>query len=144
MPERISRLQYDHAIRDAWNALDTVALSDEELLGIADDLLPPKPDPDATTAARKRKRKWFSYLVLNALFIRFVAAKAGASPFGVTSDKMVKFHLEYLLVHDDVYRLTQEAGYEDDFAELCRNARRSACSKSVGTQCERGRPPRSG
>jgi len=124
---KFSRLQHDQALREAWNTLDTIVLTDNELLVIADELMPPKPTPN--TSIPDRKRKWFTYLVLNAILARFLAMKADATPL----DHGVEFHLKYLLLNDDVYKLTQESGYEEPFANFCKKLREEADAQQMGS-----------
>lgn len=117
--KQTSRLEYDRAIREWWNALDQIALSSDDMLTIADQLMDPASYSQST---EQRRRKWFAFIVLNALASTYIGAKLGLVRSTEDSVGIIKHHLRRLLVSDDIFSLSQ-AGYEPDFMALCRQVR---------------------
>jgi hypothetical protein len=121
----MTRLEHDRSIREWWNTLDQVALSSDEMLVIADELM----DPESRDQPLKEKRrKWFTYLVLNTLASSFVVAQLGVTRSYDDTVGGVRHHLRRLLVDPDTFRLSQ-SGYETDFSALCREVRQELISE---------------
>jgi len=121
----IARIEHDRGIRDAWNAIDAIALSDEAMLAVAESLMPqPGGTPRSVEEAR---RKWFAYMILNALSSTYSAARRRVTRSRSDALATCAYHVGILVQHDDIYALTQE-GYNPAFAAFCREIR----EKQVG------------
>jgi hypothetical protein len=113
----IARIEHDRGIRDAWNAIDAIALADEDMLRVAEELMPdPGGGPRATAGAR---RKWFAFMILNALSSTYSAASRKGMRSRPDALETCAYHVGVLVKHDDIYVLTQE-GYSAAFATFCR------------------------
>jgi hypothetical protein len=116
---RVDKSNHDRSIREWGNNLDETALSSDEMLFVADELM----NPSAVThSILKKRRRWFAFLVLNGLSSMYAGAKDGLGRSADDTLVIVKHHLRILLSSDDIYDLTQQ-GYEADFAALCREVR---------------------
>lgn len=116
---RVDKSSHDRSIREWWNTLDEMALSSDEMLLVADELM----NPSAVShSILKKRRRWYAFLVLNVLSSMYTGAKDGLSRSADDSVSMVKHHLKILLSSDDIFDLTQK-GYEADFIALCREVR---------------------
>jgi hypothetical protein len=137
----IARMQYEWSVREAWNALDSVALSDERMLVMADRLM----DPSSTNRSLEAiQRKWFVFMVLNALASSYMGAKRGLTQSKKDTLSICTHHLSRLVVDDEIFALTQH-GYEKDFSAFCRNIREQqlaqrASEKSDGPTLSRQTP----
>lgn len=125
--KQIAKIEYGRAIRDAWLTIDTTALSNDEMLKVADLLV----DPNSTNdTVEVRRKKWFAYLLLNPLLSGFEGNRKG-----FLEDKYVRNSLEQtlkpLMADDDIFSLTQGRGYPQDFARYCRKLRNehATCSR---------------
>lgn len=132
---RVARAEHDRSIREWWNALNETALSSDEMLVAADRLM--SPDAGAEPIEQKRRR-WFAFLVLNALSSMYMGAKAGLSNSEDTL-KIVEHHLQSILKSDDIYRQTQ-FGYEKDFSNFCRGVR-TALEAKLEREAQSASPP---
>jgi small basic protein len=116
---RFARAEHERSIREWWNTLNETALSSDKMLLVADELM----NPLATTQSlEEKRRRWFAFLVLNALSSSFLGAKDGLSRSRDDTISIVKHHLRILLASDDIYVQSQQ-GYEAKFAALCREIR---------------------
>src|SRR5262249_35201915 len=71
---RIAKLDYERSVREIWIAIDTVALSSDATLIMADNLMDQRNRSDEI---EQRRRRWFSYMILNAITSSFFGAKNG-------------------------------------------------------------------
>jgi hypothetical protein len=114
----IARIEHDRGVRDAWNAIDAIALADPDVLRVAEELMP---EPgDGPRPAEGARRKWFAYMILNALSSTFSAAERGVLRSRPDALTTCAYHVGALVRHDDIYPLTQE-GYSAGFARFCRD-----------------------
>ena len=60
----IAEIEYSRSVRDAWLTIDSVALSNDETLKIADSLMDINFNDDPIPLRRKR---WFAFMVFNIL-----------------------------------------------------------------------------
>ncbi len=125
--KRIAKAEHDRSIREWWNTLDTIALSNDEMLKVADELMNPLL---ATQSMDEKRRRWFAFVVLNALSSSYVGAKTGMTQSSNDTIEIVKHHLRNLLSSDDIFKLTQY-GYEKDFAVLCKEIHDEAANQSA-------------
>lgn len=133
---RVARTEHERSLREWWNTLNETALSSEEMLLVADKLM--HPSAVGQTVEEKRRR-WFAFLVLNALSSSFLGAQDGLSRSKEDTVGIVKHHLRILLPSDDIYELSQQ-GYEPGFAALCREVR-DELQERQGEQLRRAAPP---
>ena len=119
---KLARLDFSRSVRDAWVAVDELALADAKTLDAADTLLMPKPPGSQTTDfARKR---WFILAYLNPINTQFQGAQEGL--FGSkTEDALanVRHQLGALLADDDAYWVSQHHGHDQAFRDLCTEIR---------------------
>lgn len=115
---RVAKAEHDRSIREWWNSLNETALSSDEMLIAADRLM--SPNTEAESVEQKRRR-WFAFLILNALSSMYVGARAGLSNSKDTLT-IVEHHLHIILKSDDIYWQSQ-SGYEKDFSNLCKRVR---------------------
>ena len=115
--KRLTSFQLYSQNKNAWNAIDSLALSSDEMLRVADDLLPPS-CPSGTPIDEMR-RKWLGYLVVNACAERYLAAKRNLFHCSDALTESAKYTLRHVLRDDMIYRITQESGYEKEIQELC-------------------------
>jgi hypothetical protein len=103
-------------MREAWIAVDELALANEATLQAADTLLEPKPR-ESLEFARKR---WFILAYLNPITTAWQGAHDGI--FGSRKDDHlagIRTQLEALLKDEDAYWVTQNHGHEKAFRKLC-------------------------
>lgn len=115
----IAGIEYSRSIRDAWLAVDSVALSNDELLNVADRLM------DATTIndpIELRRKRWLAFMVLNIMISYFEGQK-----HEFLKDEVAKAAFDRLLmpliVDKDSFTLTQTKGYAPDFSDYCKKLR---------------------
>jgi hypothetical protein len=116
---RVDKSEHDRSTREWWNNLNQTALSSDEMLLVADELMNPSA---AKHSVEEKRRRWFAFLVLNVLSSSYLGVRDGLSRSADDTVKIVKHHLRILLRADDIYELSQQ-GYEADFAALCREVR---------------------
>ena len=126
--KRIARMEYERSVREAWNNLDAVALSSDEMLKIADQMMDPL---SAARSLEERRRRWFAYLVLNALASSYVGAQQGLTKSPKGTLDICEHHLNRLLLDKDIFELTQQ-GYEGEFMALCRVIHKKLQKKKEG------------
>jgi hypothetical protein len=117
----IARIEHDRGVREAWNAINAIAVSDPDLLEVAETLMP-EPATGPRTAAEAR-RKWFAYMFLNVLSSTYSGAHRRFTRSRPEALATCAYHIGLLVRHDDVYALTQE-GYSRAFAAFCKEIRR--------------------
>ncbi len=115
---RLARYEQHRVMRQGWVELDALALSDPNLLVIAESVM----NPGGTGSVESLQKKWFAYIALNNLATDYAFARHGhaADPGYVLA--LTEYHLSRLMLDDDVFALTQD-GYEAEFAKLCRDIR---------------------
>lgn len=118
---RIAKLDYERSIREAWIAVDTAALSNDQMLVMADTLMDPKNENDDL---ERRRRRWFAYTVLNAITSSYFGAKHNLTQSQKVTIEGCRQLLGPLLRHDEIFEITQGHGYEDEFSEFCREIRK--------------------
>lgn len=114
---RIAQLEYERAIREAWIAVDTTALSSDAMLVMADNLMDPRNGNDDI---EKRRRRWFAYTVLNAVTSLYFGSKYRLTQVEMEACKEL---LRPMLLHDEVFEITQGHGYGAEFGAFCRKIR---------------------
>jgi len=117
---RIAQLDYERSLREAWMAVDAVALSSDEMLVMADTLMDPK---NAASHIEARRRRWFAYTLMNAIVSTYFGAKHGFTQSRKDSLEACRQLLRPLMNHDEIFEITQGHGYEPEFSALCREVR---------------------
>ena len=117
---RLTQLEFSRALSDSWIHVDDVTLSDPELVRLAEKFHAPHETADPAF----QKKRLYLLVFLNPLQTAYQAARQGV--FGRNSAKSIetiKAQLAYVVKDDDAYWVTQNQGYDPDFAALCREAR---------------------
>ena len=117
--KRMTRIEFDRSIREWWNALDQLALSNDELLVVADKLFYPTATNETID---QKRRKWFTFVILNALASSHTGYKQGLTGSSADTLNIVKHHLRNLMKSEDVF-LQSQSGYELSFMKLCKEIR---------------------
>lgn len=116
--QRSTKQNFDRELRTAWMLVDQVALSDGNLLRVAEAVMYPSASGESSIA--KLQKKWFSYLMLNPLSVTYFGLQKGLL------DEEVKQGFEYelmsMLRDPEVYALTQ-TGLYGEFGEECKRLR---------------------
>jgi hypothetical protein len=131
---RASRADFTRSMQDYWNTINSLALSDDELLRIADTLNGPN---IASDSIETRKRRWFSFFYINAFHTTFLAMESGLLERAYALQTLEQLMVP-ILADDDFFRLTQERGYHSKFAEFCQQHRPNALSPGSATRDEAG------
>jgi hypothetical protein len=116
---KTAALESLRAVRDSWMQLDTLALTDDKTLRIADHLFNPNAKPDIEQA----RKRWILLAALNPVVSDFMAARAGVTPSAADTIAGCRAMLGALLQDDDAYALTQGGSYTGPFQQLCGEVR---------------------
>jgi hypothetical protein len=115
----IAAIEYSRSIRDAWLSVDSVALSNDEMLKIADKLMDPSTVNDSIELRRKR---WLAFMVFNIMVSNFEGKEHS---FLKDEDSKAAFDklLMPLIIDDDSFILTQTKGHPPKFSAYCKKMR---------------------
>ncbi len=119
---RIAIAEYRRSMRDGWASVNATALGDEQTLKIADLLLEPSLE---TIPIEERRRKWFSYMLLNPLATTYYGIQNGYVEPGTLA--RVERMVSVLMQNDEVYELIQRDIFEPEFTAFCRFLRDKPC-----------------
>jgi hypothetical protein len=117
---RSEQLSFFHSLGAAWIEIDLAALTDDELLVVADNLMDPTTVNDDI---KSRKKRWFAYAVMNVVLARYKAAEDGILE---PKDEVIagcRDMLKALVKDDEIYQITQGHGYEPWMSAVCRELR---------------------
>jgi hypothetical protein len=124
---RIAQLEFNRALRDSWMHVDEMTVQDPALLQFMNRFQPPhgSADPDF------EKKRHFLFIYLNPLYTSYQAARQGLSS-GARDQTIatIKSQLTYVVADDDAYWVTQNQGYDPDFAAFCREVRAELPAKT--------------
>ena len=124
---RIAQLEFNRALRDSWMHVDEMTVQDPALLQFMNQFQLPhqSADPDF------EKKRHFLFIYLNPLYTTYQAARQGLSS-GAPDQTIatIKSQLAYVVADDDAYWVTQNQGYDADFAALCREVRAELPAKT--------------
>ena len=112
---RIARAEYAREVNAAWMAVDSLALSSDEVLTDLDRMMHSDSRLDSLG---DRRRRWLSYLVINPLMNAHVGAREGLAVGGREADSTER-SLKNLVRDDVFYRVVQEYAYDKAFVALC-------------------------
>jgi hypothetical protein len=115
----IAAIEYSRSIRDAWLTIDSVALSNDEILKTADKLM------DASTVndpIELRPKRWLAFMVFNILISIFEGQEQA---FLKDEDVKTAFDqiLMPLIIDNDSFILTQSKGHPPRFSAYCKKLR---------------------
>jgi hypothetical protein len=117
---RSEQLSFFHSLGSAWIDIDLAALSDDELLVVADNLMDPSTVHDDI---KSRKKRWFAYAVMNVVLARYKAAEDGILEPKEDVVAGCRALLKTLVADDEIYEITQGHGYEPWMEAACREPR---------------------
>ena len=122
---KIAQLEFNRALRDSWMHVDQMTLQDPNLVGLMDQYLPPHKTADPGFG----RKRLFLLVFLNPMYTTYQAAQQGLSS-GSAAETIatIKSQLAYVVRDEDAYWVTQNQGYDPDFAALCREVRESLTS----------------
>lgn len=127
----IAKLQYEKSMRESWIAVDTVALSSEEMIRIADGLVSPDSTNESLETLRKR---WFVLIMMNPIKDMYFGAMHGLYEPKEAVLQNVSQILSPILQDEDAFRITQSHGYEKEFSDFCRTVRDRGRSSRQGNE----------
>lgn len=116
LSKQMARAEYVRTLQELWNTVNTTALSTDELLNVADEVHGIAQQDDLES----RRKKWFTFIKLNALQQSFFGRKTKLLDEGYARPNLDQL-LRPMLKDPLVYRLTQECGYHTEFADYCRS-----------------------
>jgi hypothetical protein len=116
--KKMSRLDYERSVRDAWMTVDSAVL-EHDLLVVADTLF--NPDDQAGVTDVRRKKRWLAYMILNPLASGFYGCEHGMTDG--QAKRGIEAMLKLILHDDDVYMLTQSGVHEPSFVAWCKELR---------------------
>jgi hypothetical protein len=114
--KKIDTQNYTHSIKNAWIALDTAVLSNEQLLVEADYLLHPEKKDEPIEVKRRR---WVCYLYLNTISTVYNGIKHKLIEDPKAANASIVKSLEGLTQHPEFMEMS-EYFYEDELKDLCR------------------------
>ena len=118
--KRLAILEHARSIRDAWVAIDSLALSSDEMVKIADNLQHPE---FSTQSVQEMRKRWFAYALLNALISTVHGARQGLIHDPKAALVRAKTQLRMLVQDDILFELTQLPSNDQDIAALARALR---------------------
>ena len=122
---RLARLEFNRAVRDSWMHVDEMTLRDPGLLKFMNDHMAPHESADPAFG----QKRLFLLVYLNPLYTTYQAARQGLSSASAAETvASIKSQLAYVVRDDDAYWVTQNQGYDPDFATLCREVREALSS----------------
>jgi hypothetical protein len=119
LSKQAGRIETHRQIKDAFNALNTIALSDPENLRVLDELETPQ---FRGQSLDEKRRRWLAAIELNALESVFVGKREGLLDVKY-ADATLSALVPLMVQHVDVCEQINRAGYDPDFVQYCVEAR---------------------
>jgi hypothetical protein len=117
---RITKLEFNRALRDSWIHVDEMTLRDPSLVSLMNEYLPPHESADPAFA----QKRLFLFVFLSPLYTTYQAARQGLAGTGAADAiAAIRSQLAYVVRDDDAYWVTQNQGYDPDFMAICREVR---------------------
>jgi hypothetical protein len=113
--EELKSTQHRAALTQALNVQNSVVLSSDENLTIAESLLM---DPGMDTSVRAARERWICFLLLNVQALIFSTRNQDQS-MQETWEAAQRGVLDHLLKNDSVMHLLRTRGYTLDFVNYC-------------------------
>jgi len=113
--EELKSTQHRAALTQALNVQNSVVLSNEENLIIADSLVA---EPGMDCSVEKARERWISFVLLNVQALIFSTRNQDAS-MRQTWDAVQRGVLDHLLKNESVMHLLRTRGYASEFVEYC-------------------------
>lgn len=114
--KQASRISAHHGVKDAFNLVTSLALSDRENLAVADAIY----EPDRTEEPPElKRRRLFALALINALERTCVGRREGLLDAGYAT-RTLEALVPSLVRDEDIYALIEDRGHDPGFAEYCR------------------------
>ena len=130
--EELKATQHSAALTQAFNVQNSLALSSDANLMVADSLIAPEDTSHTIEGARER---WMSFVLLNVQALIFASRDQDAT-FREIWEAARHGVLDHLLRNESVMNLLRTRGYAREFVDYC-EARR----KEIGQVSSEGREP---
>ncbi|MFJ9775707.1 hypothetical protein ACIRVF_31430 [Kitasatospora sp. NPDC101157] len=117
--KRLARIEHDRAIKNAWIAIDTIALSDDRNLEAADLLINPDTEGDSL---EERRRRWLCFMFMNPMGATFRGFDGGL--FDSSAAAPYENELYPLASNEVFFAMVKKYAFEPGFVELCERLRR--------------------
>lgn len=125
--EELKSTQHRAALTHALNVQNSVVLSSDENLTIADSLLA---EPGMDCSVAKARERWICFVLLNVQALIF-STRDQDSSMRETWDAVQRGVLDHLLKNESVMQLVRTRGYASEFVEYC-EARRKKILQASG------------
>ena len=122
---KLTHLEFTRALRESWIHVDDVTLRDPDLIRLSQQYLPRRETADPAFG----QKRLFLLVFLNPINTSYQAALQGV--YGAHAEDAItaiKDQLRLVVSDDDAFWVTQNQGYDPDFAALCREVRQSLTS----------------
>jgi hypothetical protein len=119
LSKQASRTETHRQVKEAFNALNIIALSDPENLRVLDELETPQ-FRDQTLD--EKRRRWLAAIELNALESVYVGKREGLLDRRY-ADATLSALVPLMIQHIDICEQINRAGYDPDFVKYCEEAR---------------------
>ncbi|MEO6349223.1 MAG: hypothetical protein ABIP53_01085 [Candidatus Limnocylindrales bacterium] len=128
---KLTRLEFTRALRETWMHADDVTLRDPSLISLANQF---HPHHETADPAFEQKRLYL-FVYLNPINTAYQAALQGVYGTNVQEAiDAIKDQLKPVVADDDAFWVTQNHGYDPEFAALCRAVRQSLTGSSVAAK----------
>jgi hypothetical protein len=132
---RERRAESARIMQELWNVVNTLALSNDEVLQIIDVMADPK---TLSHDLERRRKRWISFVVLNAFQAAYLGMRDSILDRSY-AERTLEQLLPELLMDEEFYALTQGRGYHPSFSSYCASLRESeARRKLAGAEHEPG------
>jgi hypothetical protein len=116
---QIANIDFWRSTRDAWQLIDSIALSDDDTLRTADSLFHPNL---AEQTSDDRRKRWLGYMMLNVYQSQYFGPHRSVPDLEEIRRSTI-LQLTSLVTNDVFYHLTQSGVYSNEFEEACRKLR---------------------
>jgi hypothetical protein len=116
---REKKAEASRIIQDVWNVVNTMAITNDEILEEVDKMFAPA---FASQSIEVKRKRWIAFCVLNALQITYLEEVYDILDEEYASQSLKQL-LPVLLQDDDIYYLTQNRGYHPRFSLYCKQIR---------------------
>jgi hypothetical protein len=122
-----ARAEFARALADQWNALNVLALKDDDLTFVAEGIFNLGSESEDASA---KKSGWMGFMALNTLQIVYLASSDGVID-AAYARQLYEDVLALLVSQDDLFGLSQTRGYHPEFSRLCANERHRFLQRQV-------------
>lgn len=121
LTRQASRIEAHRTIKDAFNTINTIVLSDSANLAVFDALEFPEL---VDQSMDEKRRRWIGALMLNALESVFVGRRHGVLDRSYAASTLRALVPKFMR-HDEVYQLLVSSGHDPEFTKYCQDVRES-------------------